>query len=178
MNDTHTPDAYGALIEPATLKIQRLLPGSLERVWSYLTEDRLRRQWLAAGVMDLCVGSSFELVWRNDELTQPAGQKPPGFGEEHRMRSRILAIDPPRSLAFTWGEDGAVSFELEASADGVLLTIIHRRLPDRAMTLMVGAGWHMHLDILLSKLSGRTPEPFWDGWSRLRDEYDVRMPAA
>ena len=29
-----TPDDYGALIEPATVKIERLLPGPIERVWA------------------------------------------------------------------------------------------------------------------------------------------------
>ena len=37
------PDAYGTLIEPATLKIERLLPGPIERVWAYLTDSELRR---------------------------------------------------------------------------------------------------------------------------------------
>jgi len=36
-----SPDGYGALTEPATLKIQRLLPGPIERVWAYLTESNL-----------------------------------------------------------------------------------------------------------------------------------------
>ena len=45
-----SPDDYGALIEPATVKIQRLLPGPIERVWAYLTDGDLRRKWLAAGV--------------------------------------------------------------------------------------------------------------------------------
>ena len=44
MNERAMPDAYGQLIEPATLKIQRLLPGTAERVWAYLTESDLRRQ--------------------------------------------------------------------------------------------------------------------------------------
>ena len=35
MNDAATLDAYGTLIEPTTLKIQRLLPGPIERVWAY-----------------------------------------------------------------------------------------------------------------------------------------------
>ena len=48
MNELATLDAYGVLTEPATLKIQRLLPGPVERVWAYLTESKLRRQWLAA----------------------------------------------------------------------------------------------------------------------------------
>jgi hypothetical protein len=34
MNATTKPDAYGELIEPTTLKIQRLLPGPIERIWA------------------------------------------------------------------------------------------------------------------------------------------------
>jgi hypothetical protein len=45
----HAPlDDYGALTAPATLMIQRLLPGPIERVWAYLTESDLRRQWKEA----------------------------------------------------------------------------------------------------------------------------------
>ncbi len=176
MTGLATPDAYGALIEPATLKIQRLLPGPIERVWAYLTESDLRRQWLAAGPMEMKVGAPFELVWRNDELTDPPGQRPPGFSEEHRMQSRIIELDPPRKLVFAWGNGGETSFELEPKGERVLLTLIHRRNSDRANMLLVGAGWHMHLDILVARMNGETPEAFWDGWSRLRQDYDRRIP--
>jgi uncharacterized protein YndB with AHSA1/START domain len=177
MNELTTLDAYGVLIEPATLKIQRLLPGPIERIWAYLTQSGLRRQWLAAGEMEMKIGAPFELVWRNDELTDPPGQRPPGLSDEHRMQGRIIELDPPRKLAIVWGAGGEVSFELAPEGNEVLLTVIHRRLPDRATTLMVGAGWHMHLDILVARATGKEPTPFWDGWSRLRDDYDRRMPA-
>jgi len=65
MTDLATPNAYGALTEPATLTIERLLPGPIERVWAYLTESELRRKWLAAGPMEMKVGAPFEFVWRN-----------------------------------------------------------------------------------------------------------------
>jgi hypothetical protein len=58
-----------------------------------------------------------------------------------------------------------------------MLTVIHRRLPDRKTMLMVGPGWHMHLDILVARVTGKKPEPFWDGWSRLKTEYEQRIPA-
>ncbi len=177
MTDLATLDAYGVLTEPATLTIQRLLPGPIERVWAYLTESDLRRQWLAAGDMEMRSGAPVELVWRNDEITDPPGQRPSGFPEEHRMQSRITELDPPHKLAITWGSTGGVSFELEPQGNEVLLTVIHRRLPDRATMLMIGAGWHMHLDILVALMTGKGPEPFWDGWSRLRTEYDRRIPA-
>jgi len=59
----------------------------------------------------------------------------------------------------------------------VLLTVIHRRLPDRSTLLKVGAGWHMHLDILVARAGGTEPPLFWDGWTRLHAEYDRRLPA-
>ncbi|HKU08797.1 MAG TPA: SRPBCC domain-containing protein, partial [Bradyrhizobium sp.] len=85
MNTAATRDAYGTLIEPTTLKIQRLLPGPIERVWAYVTDGELRRKWLAAGQMEMKAGTSFEFVWRNDELSNPPGRRPEGFDEEHRM---------------------------------------------------------------------------------------------
>ena len=177
MTGTRNSDAYGVLIEPATLKIQRLLPGPIERIWAYLTESELRRKWLAAGEMEVKVGAQFELVWRNDELTDPPGQRPPGFSTERRMQSRITELDPPHKLAITWEGSGDVSFELEPKGDEVMLTLIHRRLPDRATLHGVGAGWHAHLDVLVARASGKEPTPFWDGLSRLRKEYDRRIPA-
>jgi uncharacterized protein YndB with AHSA1/START domain len=179
MTELVTLDAYGTLTEPATLKIQRFLPATMERVWAYLTDSDLRRQWLAAGRMELKAGAPFEFTWRNDELTDPPGERPEGFPDEHRMQSRIIELDPPRKLVIAWGAngDGQVSFELEPKGNGVLLTLIHRRLPDRATMLKISAGWHMHLDILVARAAGTEPEPFWDGWSRLQKEYDQRLPA-
>ena len=178
MNELATLDAYGVMTEPATLKIQRLLPGPIERIWAYLTESDLRRQWLAAGEMEMKVGATVDLVWRNNELTNPPGKRPPGFPEDHRMQCRITELDPPHKLAITWGSTGGVSFELKSEGNDVLLTVIHHRVAERATLLNVSAGWHMHLDTLVARATGTEPgpEPFWDGWSRLKTEYDRRLP--
>jgi uncharacterized protein YndB with AHSA1/START domain len=177
MNASATRDAYGTLIEPTTLKIQRLLPGPVERIWAYITESDKRRKWLAAGKMELKVGAPFEFVWRNDELTDPPGKRPDGFGEEHRMQSRITELDPPRKIAFTWDGSGDVTIELQEQGSDVLLTLVHRRLPNRSNLLGVSAGWHVHLDLLVARARGEEPGPFWDGWTKLRKEYDRRLPA-
>jgi len=176
MTQVANTDGYGELIEPATLRIERVLPGPIERIWAYLTESDLRRQWLAAGRMEMKVGAPFEFVWRNDELTNPPGERPPGFAAEHRMEARITALDPPRRLVITWGENGGVSFDLEEKGDEVLLTITHRRVPNRQVLLNVSTGWHKHLDVLAARVSGRTPAPFWDGWGLLQQEYERRLP--
>ena len=177
MTDAAMLDAYGVLTEPTTLRIQRLLPGPIERCWAYLTDSELRRQWLASGEMKMEADSSFELVWRNSDLSDPPGVRPDGFGEEHRMQGRIVDLDPPRKLAITWGQTGGVSFELEPQGAEVLLTVTHHRLPDRSTLLNVSAGWHAHLDVLARVTRGRRATSFWDSWSRLKADYDQRIPA-
>jgi uncharacterized protein YndB with AHSA1/START domain len=177
MNQHATIDGYGVLIEPTTLKLERLLPGPIERVWDYLTDSDLRRQWLASGDMELTAGAPFELTWHNDELTDPPGEKPEGFGSEHSMASRIVEVDPPRKLVFAWGNSGDVSFELEEQGDKVQLTLIHRKLPSREMLIKVAAGWHAHVGVMVAKVSGEAPPPFWDTWQGLCRDYDQRIPA-
>jgi uncharacterized protein YndB with AHSA1/START domain len=140
-------NSYGEMIEPTTLKIQRMLPGAPERVWDYLTRSELRRQWLAAE----------------------------GFGDEHRMQGQILDYDPPRKLAFTWQGGGDVTFTLEPRGERTLLTVVHRGLVERSTRTKVGPGWHSHLDILAARMAGTEPEPFWDHWARLQKEYEQRV---
>lgn len=175
--ERHQSDTdYASVVAPQTVRLQRVMPGPAERIWDYLTDSDLRRQWLAAGDMQPAEGSAFTLVWRNSELTDPPGHKPEGFGDEHRMDSTITVFEPPHRLAFTW-VGGDVTFELEPRGTQVLLTVTHRGISDRNNLLMVGAGWHQHLDTLVARASGNEPAPFWDGWTRLRAEYEQRIPA-
>ncbi len=169
-------NGYG-VIEDATLTVQRLLPGPIERVWAYLTESDLRRKWLAAGDMKLEEGAPFEFVWRNDELTDPPGNRPDGFDTEHRLQSEITEVDPPHKLSFTWGGTGGVTFDLEPQGDEVLLTVTHHRVTDPKTLFGVSTGWHVHLDMLAARLTGAETEPFWDHFRRVRKDYEQRLSA-
>ena len=177
MNQVTAPDAFGSIGKDSSLTLQRMLPGPIDRVWAYLTESDLRRKWLAAGTMDMKIGSEVELTWRNSELTKHPGNRPEGFGEEHHMVSEITELDPPHRLAISWGSTGGVTFELEPVGELVRFTVTHRRIPDRSTMLNVGAGWHAHLDVLAARLAESEPEPFWDRWVSLKAEYDRRLPA-
>jgi uncharacterized protein YndB with AHSA1/START domain len=171
----HQPeDLYGALIEPTTLTIQRWLPGPVERIWNYLVDGDMRRRWLASGVLPEHVGQGFELTWRNDTLSRDDDPRPEGFGAEQNMRSELLAIVPMQHLAIAWGT-GKVVFDLAPKGDRVLLTLTHSGLGDTATLVMIGAGWHMHLDILLALAEGREPGSFWSGWQELKADYRARL---
>ncbi|MDZ3830469.1 MAG: SRPBCC family protein [Sphingopyxis sp.] len=177
MTDMMTDAEYGVVAEPATLTISRLLPGPIDRLWTYLIDSDLRRKWLAAGAMEQQAGAPVELVWRNDELMNDAGTRPDGFAEEDRMTCCVTEIDAPRQLGISWGSTGGVTFTLEERGAEVLLTVTHHRVADRSTLLDVSAGWHAHLDLLVSHLRGTRPAPYWDEWSRLRGIYDKRLPA-
>ena len=173
-----TATAYGELLEPAAVRIERTLPGPIERVWDYLTDSDLRARWLAAGRMEPRPGAPVEFVWRNDELSGGGAHRPEGFPAEQRMTCVVVRAEPPRLLVLSWGASGSeVTFELAPAGSEVKLTLTHNRLPDRDTLLGVSAGWHAHLDVLVADLHGEPAPPFWPAWTRLRADYDARIPA-
>ena len=175
MTDLAEPGAYGTLIEPATLKIERLLPGPIDRVWAYLTDSDLRRQWLASGVMKPEAGSAFELTWRNNELNHPPADPRAETPGHHTQQSRMVAFEPPHRLAYHWEKVGDVEFTLAEEGAEVRLTLIHRRVPDRGTLLSVSSGWHVHLDFLAARLTGTPMAPYEELRQRLLPEYERRL---
>lgn len=174
---------YGVVTEAGAVRFERLLSAPAERVWDYLTRSDLRRKWFAGGDMELRPGGPLKLVFHNSELA-PAGEEVP---EKYRayegMESlgEVVRAEPPRLLVWSWFEENGppteVSWELEPRGDQTLLTLIHRRLPSRAMTVDVSGGWHLHLDVLEDVLAGRPRRPFWAVNARYAEEYETRIPA-
>ena len=128
---------HGTAVTRDTLRIERLLPGPIERVWRYLTDPALRATWLAGGTAEPQAGGAIELVFRNSELTQdddPPPEKYAHHAEESRLRGQVTDCRPPNLLAFSWGDSDEAShvrFELEAIGDDVRLVVIHSRLATR-----------------------------------------------
>ncbi|NZA27371.1 SRPBCC family protein [Luteimonas sp. SJ-92] len=177
-------EAYAERVAADTVRIERLLPGPLERVWEYLTDPEKRRLWLAAGAIELHVGGRSELLFHNDALTGHDDAPPAkyaGCGGPVALAGRVTACAPPRLLAYTWGgeDDDAseVRFELQERDDAVLLVLTHRRLRGRDTMISVASGWHAHLGVLLDRLHGRAPASFWPAHTRLESEYALRLPA-
>jgi uncharacterized protein YndB with AHSA1/START domain len=133
--------------------------------------------------MDLRPGGRAALKFNHSELT-PHPETTPEKYKKHDGSTvvywEITRCEPPRLLAARWGEnaeDSEVTFELKPEAKEVLLTVTHRRLPDRDMLVSVAGGWHIHLEILADHLNGRVPPPFWATHARLAMEYEHRILA-
>ncbi|MBF6145795.1 SRPBCC family protein [Nocardia nova] len=168
---------YGEVVEPGTVRIERLLPGPIERVWAYLTDIDKRATWLAGGLLEQVTGGRVEHIFRIHELT---GEGDPAAVADRR-HGEVLEWDPPHLLRHTWSSGGGladseVTFALEQVADKVCLTVTHRRLPTRGEVLDIAAGWHTHLDILHARLAASAPDPFWPKFDSLRAEYESLLP--
>ena len=175
---------YGIVTEAGTVRFERLLPAPVERVWEYLTRSDLRRKWFAEGEMELRPGGGVTLLFRNSELSPDDEEVPEKYRQYEGMETRgeIVVAEPPRRLVFDWYEDDGiateVAFELEPKGpEQTLLTLVHSKLPSRAMQLGVSGGWHLHLDVLEDVLASQRPRPFWARLARLEEEYEARVPA-
>jgi uncharacterized protein YndB with AHSA1/START domain len=178
-------DAYGQLVNPQTVVFERLLPGPIERVFAFLTEEDKRRQWFTTGAMPTKVGERFTMRWHHSDYS-PNKSVPPDSMKEmdekgHSGTFVLLAYEPPHRLAYTFGEDKLgpnkvteVEFRLKPEGDQVRLTLTHTKVPDRGFALGVSRGWHSHLDVLDYQLRGETPPGFWDIWRRYDGVYEKR----
>ena len=184
---------FGELIAEGTVRFERRLPGSIERVWSYLVEPEKRAQWLAGGIMESEVGGRVELHFHNNSLSDLPDCEPPDsckdMPEKVVSTGKVTVFEPPQRLSFVWyGHDATVdaeatdaeatevSFELKSTDEGVLLAVTHRRLPDRDMMMGACGGWHTHLDILVAVLNEETVPPFWKSHIGFVAEYEKRLP--
>ena len=166
---------HSTLIAPATVRMERLLPGPVERLWAYLTESEKRAKWLAAGEFDLRVGGKIHLEFNHANLSSDKipPEKYRGAGTA-KFEGVITRLEPMRALAYTWKWDSGdteVSFELSPRGKEVLLVIVHRRLEGRDRVVSFMSGWDVHTGILADVLGGVEPRPFWSTHARLEKQY-------
>ena len=170
---------FGKSTSKDTVRIERLLPGPIERVWEYLADSEKRGKWLASGPMELRVGGKVQLSFLHSSLTPHQESIPERFKTMecgHGFEGTVTQCEPPRLLAYTWGGDTSeVKFELTPQGEKVLLVITHTRLRDRDEKTLVASGWHTHLDILEDNLLEQTPRPFWSTFEQVEVEYKRRL---
>lgn len=165
-------DVRSTLIKPSTVRLERLLPGPVERVWAYLVDSKKRATWLAGGEIELKIGGRVELIFDNDQLSDDV----PHGGGPRTFEGRVTRLEPLRALAYTWiwdGKETEVLYELTAKGTDVLLTIVHRLPEGGGMIKGVGAGWAVHSGLLADQLNGVKPRPFWSTHDRLMKEFET-----
>lgn len=173
----------GAFTAPGEVRLVRLLPGPIERVWAFLTDGEKRGTWFAGGLMELRVGGRAELYFLHRNLS-PDEAPPEKYREVHdsgfTMTAEVIECEPLRRLSLTWPgatpeAQSVVSFELTPRGEDVELVLTHRQLSSDAERADVSTGWHLHTAFLAARLTGDTAPPLWAAHERLEGEYRKRV---
>ncbi len=172
---------YGEILEDGSMKFVRFLPGGIERAWSWVTEADKRAQWLCGGGDITAAGQTIKFDFRHKDLTPHDETIPDQYKEMENgavFDIDVVKCEPPRLLVVSWPAEGVVSeveFRFSEENGKVRLELIQRDhgSPDQ----MIGAlgGWHTHLDIMVDKLNGETPKPFWKTHTALVEDYSERF---
>jgi uncharacterized protein YndB with AHSA1/START domain len=153
-----------ARIAPDTLRIERMLDAPVETVWRWLAEPELRRKWFAGG-SPAQPEAELALTFDHDELSDGDVPYPPRYAKYKgaTARERVLRMEPPRLLSFTWdgGAEGTVTFELTPVGDRTRLVLTHAGISGPPAMTDFGGGWMSHLAVMEARLAGRAVPDFW-----------------
>ena len=173
---------YGELLDESTVRFERLLPGPIERVWSFITESDKRARWLCGGDVETAVDGHVDMHFHNLSLSSdediPRPEKYKDMPEKMSFAGKVTRCEPPNLLEHTWefGEESSlVCYELTERGDKVLLVLTHRRLETTDTVLSVSGGWHTHLNVLVDVLEGSKPRPFYRMQQQYESEYSERL---
>lgn len=128
-----------------SLRIERVLPAPIQRVFAALTEPASMGSWMsplghAEVEADLRVDGRFRLVMIDGNVRI-----------EHT--GEYLVVEPPRLLTFTWrspytgAEPSLVTVALTERGQETELVLVHQRLPMDQVTPHAG-GWSSMIDRL------------------------------
>jgi len=159
-------------LAPDTIRLERLLDAPPEKVWRYLTEAELRRQWFMGGT-DARPEGEFELLNDHDNLSDENAPYPEDYAPyKGRTRNeKVIRFDPPRLLETTFqgGKNGIVTYELEPEGRCTRLIVTHSGITSSTGFQDFGAGWNSHMIVLQERLAGRSIRNFWELHRRSRD---------
>ncbi len=132
-----------------SVRFERRLKHSVEKVWSYLTDSEKLTRWFSElKVEDLRLGGTitFDMQDGTFEVFEITDYKE-------------LSV-----LEYTWGED-RVRFELHSEEGGCRLVLTERITSITDHTPKDIAGWDVCLDVIEALLDERTMESRKDAWA-------------
>lgn len=148
---TNDPTVSGA---PPTLRFERWLAGSVDRVWRAITDEAEMAPWFPARVVgDRSVGADLEFPFDG--------------GEAETFVGKVVEWSPPHVFAFTWHGD-LLRFELSPDGDGARL-VFTQTIHHMSEAARTAAGWYVCLANLSFTVDGIEPDP--DAWHAKYLEY-------
>ena len=131
------------------VRLERHLPDPPAVVWQAITEREQLKAWFPCDV--IVEGGRWQV---GAAITFPF----PSEVIDMTLTGTVLAVDEPRLLSYTWGDEEVLSFELHPEGDGTRLVLSDEL--QAGWAARNAAGWEDCLD----RLAGLPIEP--DAWQR------------
>lgn len=153
------------------LRFERRLRHSPEKVWTAVATPEGIGCWFAQADMEAHAGGRYDLRFEHpctDTWTE---------ADQARVRpNTVLAYDPPRLFAHTFGEDHVVRWELQPDGSGTWLVMTHF-VPAKDKGEVTGylGGWTQHLRGLEDATGLKRTLWNWDEWRTLKAAYDAEV---
>jgi uncharacterized protein YndB with AHSA1/START domain len=157
-------DSNAEFLKVPGVRLERVLPGPIGRVWEHLTNTKLLHAWFGdKSSIEPRQGGAVRLM-------------------DGHIRGVVTQWQPPHRLSYTWNvfapgdppdalsafPESYLMLTLEPRGDEVLLVLNHLPVLER-FEKQNAMGWHTFLDILSAALEGRK--------ARTRQEHMVRNSA-
>jgi uncharacterized protein YndB with AHSA1/START domain len=141
MSESERNPASNPAESTRSVVVEKTFSHAPERLWRALTDPALLAEWLLPNDFESEVGRQFQ--FRN----QPVG------GWDGLIACKVLALDPPKYLAYSWhafGHESNVEFTLTATEDGTHVRMEHSGFRADQQAAYQGAqyGWQRFLDNL------------------------------
>ncbi len=138
------------------LRFERSLAHASDVVWAALVEPDA---WLGHFVEPLVDGATYRLIFEGME-----------------RGGKVVELDPPNVLAFTWASDAdpgeaILRFELTSTGDRSTRLVFTATSDGRDFLAEGASGWQGYVDSLAAAVDGDTIEKSQAGWTKLRDAY-------
>jgi uncharacterized protein YndB with AHSA1/START domain len=145
------------------VRLERIYPHPIARVWSALTEPGELRHWFPSSVeLDLVVGGTIR--YADDPYATD-------------LTGTVLAVDPPRHLAFTWNTD-ELRFDLEELGPTTCRFVLTNLLTERDAAARNASGWVVCLAELDKHVAGEPSKgPHSEDALAFQPVYDAHMSA-
>lgn len=171
---TRLPDDAGTWREVEggyEIRFERRLRHAPEKVWTAIATPEGIACWFAVPDMEMREGGRYDL-----RFDHPVSDT---WTEENRRQVRpntVLAYDPPRLFAHTFGEGNEVRWELHPDGSGTWLVMTHF-VPETNRSDLTSnlGGWTQHLRGLEAAIGGRKTLWDWDGWREAKAAYDAHV---
>jgi uncharacterized protein YndB with AHSA1/START domain len=157
MSDDTTGPTLDTAGEQPAVRLERYLPDPPWVVWRAITDRAQLGEWFPCDV--IVEGGRWEA---GAAISFPF----PSEKIDVTLTGTVLAVDEPKLLAYTWGEE-TLRFELHPEGDGTRLVLIDQ-LP-AGWAARNAAGWADCLD----RLAGRPADPA--AWPRRFADYSARF---